>query len=95
MDGFTDADRTRAIEMAQYLATMTTRLARIEYRQSVVARRVRRLPKLVANEVVRGISKRTMILIGMGIAIGSALGGVGIELVRAGAAQLIRGMGGH
>lgn len=94
VEGFTDADRTRAIEMAQDLATMSSHIAQLEHRQAVMSRRVRHLPQSVAVEVLRLISKRSLILIGLGIALGAALGGTGIELVRALVAQWVRTLSG-
>lgn len=74
---------------------MSTRIAQLEQGQRVIAKRVRRLPAIVSAEILRAVSKRTLILIGLGMALGSALGGAGIELVRAGVAQVIRAMGPH
>lgn len=68
---------------------MATRIASLEKAQRVSLRRIRRLPDLTATAIVKAVGRRAFILIGAGIAIGSALGGVGIELVRAVAASII------
>lgn len=62
---------------------MATRIAAIERGQRVSLRRIRRLPDLTATAIVKAVGRRALILIGIGIALGSALGSVGIELVRA------------
>jgi hypothetical protein len=61
---------------------MATRSGALERNQRVSLRRIRRLPDLTATAIVQAVGKRALLLIGAGIAIGSALGGAGIELVR-------------
>jgi hypothetical protein len=58
------------------------RLTALERSQRVSLRRIRRLPDLTATAIVKAVGKRAMFLIGVGIAIGSALGGAGIEVAR-------------
>lgn len=76
MDGFTDADRRKQEEHGEMIAAL-------ERNQRVSLRRIRRLPDLTATAIVQAVGKRALILIGIGMAIGSTLGGVGTELVRA------------
>lgn len=67
----------------------------LERGQRVSLRRIRRLPDLTATAIVQAVGKRALILIGVGMAIGSALGGAGTELVRAAVSRWITGaMGG-
>jgi hypothetical protein len=61
---------------------IATTLAEVRKGQRVSLRRIRRLPDLTATAIVRAVSRRSLVLIGIGIAIGSAAGGAGIELVR-------------
>jgi hypothetical protein len=68
------------------------RLAALERGQRVSLRRIRRLPDLTATAIVLAVSKRALLLIGIGIAIGSALGGAGIEVARQ---MVAKAMGGH
>lgn len=58
------------------------RLALLERNQRISLRRMRRLPDLTATAMVKAVSKRALFFIGLGIAIGSALGGAGIELAK-------------
>lgn len=95
MDGFSDADRTRSIDTDQAVATMSTQIAALERNQRVSLRRIRRLPDLTATAIVQAVGKRALLLIGAGIAIGSALGGVGTELVRAIVSKWITTLVGH
>lgn len=48
----------------------------------VSLRRLRRTPDLTATAIIQAINKRALVLVGIGIAIGSALGGAGFELAR-------------
>jgi hypothetical protein len=95
VDGFSDADRTRSIDTDQAVATMSTQIAALERNQRVSLRRIRRLPDLTATAIVQAVGKRALLLIGAGIAIGSALGGVGTELVRAIVSKWITTLVGH
>ncbi len=83
VEGFNERDRERAIHLETGLSEMSDRIALLERGQRVGLRRIRKLPDLTAAAIVRAISKRALILIGIGIAIGSALGGAGIELAKA------------
>jgi len=84
VDSFTEADRDRMREMV-------TRLDTVERRQRITLRRVKAVPELTAAAIVKAVAKRGLILIGVGIALGSALGGAGIELVRAAIPLLVKG----
>lgn len=95
MEGFTDADRYRAIETDKAIAEMSAELAAVKQGQRVSLRRIRRLPDLTATAIAQAVGKRALLLIGAGIAIGSALGGVGTELARALAAKWISSLVGH
>ena len=73
---------------------MRTALAGLERGQRVSLRRMRRLPDLTATCIVRAVGKRALILIGIGMALGSAAGGATTELIRAAVAKWITaGMG--
>jgi len=75
VDQFNDGDRERIREMIG-------RIELLERGQRVSLRRIRRLPDLTATAMVRAVSKRALVLIGLGIAIGSVLGGAGFEAAR-------------
>ena len=64
------------------MVAMNGRIELLARGQRVSLKRLRRLPDLTATAIVRAVSKRALILIGLGIAIGSALGGAGIELAK-------------
>ena len=61
---------------------MNGRLGLLERGQRISLRRLRRVPNLTATSIVRAVSRRALVLIGLGIALGSLLGGAGIELAR-------------
>lgn len=78
MDAFTEADRERALE--------TLRLLEDNRRQ------LRAMPRRVARRVVTSVSKRALILIGLGMMLGSLLGGAASGVARE---MVIRALGGH
>lgn len=86
MDGFNDDDRRYAMELEARLQTMSDRLTLLEQGQRVSLRRIRRLPDLTATAIVlavgRSVGKKALLLIGLGIALGAALGGAGAALVQ-------------
>jgi hypothetical protein len=82
VDGFNDDDRLRSIENVSRLDAMSDRLDSLARSQQVSLRRLRRLPDLTATAIVAAVSKRALIFLGIGIALGSALGGAGVELAR-------------
>jgi len=61
---------------------MSARLDFLARSQQVSLRRLRRLPDLTATAIVAAVSKRVLIFLGIGIALGSALGGAGVEVAR-------------
>lgn len=90
MDAFTEADRDRAIDTMRATESssakldelrrgMHARLDTIERRQRTMARR---MPTKTAKAIVDSLSKRAALLLGIGIMLGSALGGAAIELAR-------------
>jgi electron transfer flavoprotein alpha subunit len=86
VDGFNDDDRRYAMELEARLQTMSDRLTLLEQGQRVSLRRIRRLPDLTATAIVlavgRSVGKKALLLIGLGIALGAALGGAGAALVQ-------------
>lgn len=82
MDGFNQDDRRDASEAYNRIEAMSEQIARLERGQRVSLRRLRRLPDLTAAAIVAAVSKRALLLIGLGIALGSLLGGAGIEVAR-------------
>lgn len=82
MDSFTEQDRSRAIDTLRNTDAMNTRLETIERRQRIMAHRIRRLPVTTTQAIVGSLSKRAAIVLGIGIVLGSALGGAALELVR-------------
>jgi len=69
------------------------RIEILERGQRISLKRIRRLPDLTATAIVKAVSKRAMILIGLGIALGSLLGGAGIEVARKVAAAALAQVG--
>jgi hypothetical protein len=61
---------------------MHARLQAIERRQRIAARRQRALPAAVSAAIASSLTKRAAIVLGIGIMLGSALGGAAIELGR-------------
>jgi len=61
---------------------MMERIEHLERGQRISLKRIRRLPDLTATAIVKAVSKRALFLIGVGIALGSLLGGAGIEVAR-------------
>lgn len=43
---------------------------------------IRRLPRRTTHAILRALSRRALVLIGVGIVIGSALGGAGMAVAR-------------
>lgn len=76
MDSFTSEDRERLIDV-------DSRVGALERSQRISLRRLRRLPDHTATAIVKAVSRRVLIWVGIGIVLGSLLGGSGIELVRA------------
>lgn len=72
---------------------MMERIEILERGQRISLKRIRRLPDLTATAIVKAVSKRAMILIGLGIALGSLLGGAGIEVARKVAAAALAQVG--
>lgn len=89
MDGFNDDDRRAAIATEARIAAMAAQLEQLERTQLAALRRIRRLPDLTAAAIVAAVSKRALFLIGLGIAVGSALGGAGVEVARKAAMALM------
>ena len=75
MESFTDADRERSIEMYGMLQA-------IERRQRIAARRQRELPETLSRTMAAALTKRAALVLGIGIMLGSALGGAALELAR-------------
>ena len=61
---------------------MNARLEQVLRGQRYERRALRRVPAKTAAEITSSVSKRSAILIGVGVMVGSALGGAGSELVR-------------
>jgi hypothetical protein len=61
---------------------MLARLETLERRQRVMARRQLHMPAAVAKSMASLLSKRVAIVLGVGIMLGSALGGAALELAR-------------
>jgi len=93
VDGFTEGDRDRTIEIEKGITAMNGRLELLERDQRVSLKRIRRLPDLTATAIVKAVSKRALFLIGLGIALGSLLGGAGIEVARKMVAAALAGAG--
>jgi hypothetical protein len=81
----------RSIKQSDTLERVMERLELLERGQRVSLRRIRRLPDLTATAIVNAITRRALVYIGVGIAIGSAFGGAGIELAKKAIAMAIGG----
>lgn len=95
MEQFSDNDRERTIDLLRKLEAVDAKVDRMLDRQAHTMRLQRRLAKTITSEVVKqitaSVSKRALFLIGLGMMIGSAMGGAAMELAR----QLVaRALGG-
>lgn len=61
---------------------MSAKIEQVLRGQRYERRALRRVPSKTAAEITSSVSKRAAILIGVGVMVGSALGGAGSELVR-------------
>lgn len=82
MESFTEADRNRAIRTMGLTESVNARLDSLERGQRQILRRQRRVAPAVAKAISQTITRRAAVLLGVGVMIGSALGGAAIELVR-------------
>jgi hypothetical protein len=82
VEGFNEGDRERARELEAAVKEIATQLVDVRRGQRVSLKRMRRLPDITATAIVRAVGKRALLLIGIGIGLGSLLGGAGFEVAR-------------
>lgn len=85
---YTDSDRQRAIDT---LARVEDAVQAIETLRTETKAGMRRIPRRTTRVLSQALSRRALVLVGVGLVLGSALGGAGMAVARALFLKLLAG----